>query len=132
MVKKLRQKNKEFRFLIGMVGLFTFAFLAAYVLYPYLNLYLVSNIFSFLSSTTSTHIHSPFQRYGSSTAYGENIDMSQILPASQHYVVNSKGQDLIDIAGDLGINLVRITNAKRSFQQDAKQGDESYHPYRGC
>ncbi len=53
------------------------------------------------------------------TFYGENIDMSQILPASQHYVVNSKGQDLIDIAADLGINLVRITNVNRSFDDNA-------------
>jgi hypothetical protein len=52
------------------------------------------------------------------TFYGENIDMSQILPASKRYVVNSKGQDLIDIAADLGINLVRITNVNRSFNDN--------------
>src|SRR5437764_10024557 len=51
--------------------------------------------------------------------YGENIDMSQILPSSQHYVVNSKGEDLIDIAANLGINLIRITNAQRSFNNNA-------------
>jgi hypothetical protein len=53
------------------------------------------------------------------TFYGENIDMSQILPSSQHYVVNSKGQDLIDIAANLGINLIRITNVRRSFNNNA-------------
>lgn len=47
--------------------------------------------------------------------YGENIDMSQILPESQHYVLNNNGQDLIDIAATLGINTIRITNAVRSF-----------------
>ncbi len=51
--------------------------------------------------------------------YGENIDMSQILPASQHYIVNSKGEDFIDIAEDLGINLIRITNSVRSFNNNA-------------
>ena len=45
--------------------------------------------------------------------------MSQILPTSQHYVINSKGKDLIDIAADLGINLIRITNAQRSFNNNA-------------
>jgi len=46
------------------------------------------------------------------------VAMSQILPGSQHYVVNSKGQDLIDIAASLSINVVRITNAKRSFNNN--------------
>src|SRR5436305_13518478 len=44
--------------------------------------------------------------------------MSQILPTSQHYVVNRKGQYLIDIAADLGINLIRITNVQRSFNNN--------------
>jgi hypothetical protein len=67
------------------------------------------NIFPFLSSTANS----------APGFYGENIDMSQILPTSEHYIVNRKGQDLIDIATDLGINLVRITNAKRSFNNNA-------------
>ena len=117
MLKKSRKKNKKVGFIVGIVGLFTFTFLVGYVLYPYGNLYLIWNILPFLSPAT-TYIRPPFQSNGSSTAYGENIDMSQILPASQHYVINSKGQDLIDIAGDLGINLVRITNAKRSFNNN--------------
>ena len=45
--------------------------------------------------------------------------MSRILPTSQYYVVNSKGQDLIDISADLGINLLRITNGERSFGNEA-------------
>jgi hypothetical protein len=44
--------------------------------------------------------------------------MSQILPTSQHYIVNSKGQDLIDIAANLGVNLIRVTNGQRSFQNN--------------
>lgn len=78
-------------------------------LYPYLSINLILNTFPFLSSTTNSM----------PTFYGENIDMSQILPTSQHYVVNSKGQDLIDIAANLGINLVRVTNSERSFNNTA-------------
>ncbi len=79
------------------------------IFYPSINMNLVLNIFPFLSSIPNSE--PPF--------YGENIDMSQILPGSQHYVVNSKGQDLIDIAANLGINLIRITNAQRSFNNNA-------------
>lgn len=42
--------------------------------------------------------------------YGVTVDMSQILPGSQNYVVNSSGEDFIDIAAKLGINTFRITN----------------------
>lgn len=42
--------------------------------------------------------------------YGATVDMSQILPESQHYIKNSKGEDLIDIAAKLGMNTLRITN----------------------
>src|SRR5436309_6929962 len=108
MVKKENQKNKRALLLIWIISFLTWAFLTAYVFYPYMNIYLVSNIFPFLCSTTNS----------TSTFYGENIDMSQILPTSQHYVVNSKGQDLIDIAANLGINLVRITNIQRSFNNN--------------
>ena len=92
-----------------MVSFIALACLPVLFLYPYLSVNLLLNTFPFLSSTAN----SP------PTFYGENIDMSQILPASQHYVVNSKGQDLIDIAANLGINLVRITNAERSFNSTA-------------
>src|SRR2546421_1553093 len=92
-----------------MASFFTLACLAVHVLYPYININLVLNIFPFLSSTANS----------TPRFYGENIDMSQILPASQHYVVNSKGEDLIDIAADLGINLIRITNSDRSFNHNA-------------
>ncbi|HEX8965407.1 MAG TPA: cellulase family glycosylhydrolase, partial [Patescibacteria group bacterium] len=42
--------------------------------------------------------------------YGTTVDMSQILPESKHYVLNNKGEDLIDIASRLGMNTLRITN----------------------
>src|SRR2546426_2682321 len=109
MLKKPKQKNQRAIFLIPIVGFFILAFVALHVLYPYISINLVSNIFPFLSSTANS----------TPTFYGENIDMSQILPTSQHYVVNSKGEDLIDIAAALGINLIRITNVQRSFNNNA-------------
>lgn len=109
MLKKLNKHTKRTIFLICMGSFFTLAFLLAQVLYPYMNLNLVMNIFPFLSPTAKS----------APKFYGENIDMSQILPTSQHYVVNSKGQDLIDIAAGLGINLIRVTNGKRSFNNKA-------------
>ena len=109
MLKKLNRKTKRAIFLIPMVSFFTLTFLALHVLYPYIGINLVANIFPFLSSTANS-----MPRF-----YGENIDMSQILPSSQHYIVNSKGEDLIDIAANLGINLIRITNGERSFNNHA-------------
>jgi len=41
---------------------------------------------------------------------GVNVDMCLINPASADYVLNSKHEDLIDIAHHLGINLFRITD----------------------
>lgn len=41
---------------------------------------------------------------------GVNVDVCLIDPASHDYVRNSKGQDLIDIAYYLGINLFRLTD----------------------
>ncbi len=109
MVKKENQKTKRATFLIWAVSFITLAGLAIYALSPYISINLALNIFPFLSFSVKSE--PPF--------YGENIDMSQILPSSQHYIVNSKGQDLIDIAANLGINLVRITNVQRSFNNKA-------------
>ncbi len=47
--------------------------------------------------------------------YGVNVDMSELLPDSQRYVINSKGEDLIDIAHKLGINTFRITSSEEGF-----------------
>jgi hypothetical protein len=103
MIKKSRpKKNRGPRLLLWLASFFILAGVITHILYPYVNL--IADPFLFLSTTANK-----------STFYGENIDMSQILPISQHYVVNSKGQDLIDIAAGLGINIVRITNAERSF-----------------
>jgi Cellulase (glycosyl hydrolase family 5) len=109
MLKKLNQKTRRAIFVIWMTCFITLVCLAVYILYPYININLILNTFPFLSSAANDK-----PRF-----YGENVDMSQILPTSQHYVINSKGEDLIDIAADLGINLIRITNAQRSFNNDA-------------
>lgn len=57
--------------------------------------------------------------------YGVTVDMSQILPESDRYVTNSKGEDLIDLAKDLGINSFRITNIK-SISEDDDSTTSSY------
>lgn len=106
MIKKSQiKKNKGTLLPIWIIGFFILAGILIHMLYPYVSL--IVGMFPSLSTSASK-----------STFYGENIDMSQVLPGSQHYVVNSKGQDLIDIAASLGINVVRITNAVRSFNND--------------
>lgn len=50
--------------------------------------------------------------------YGVSLDMSQILPASKNYVKNKKNEDLVDISHDLGVNLIRITNVNKSFNNE--------------
>jgi len=108
-LKELKQKNKRILFLIWAAGFLTLTCSAGYVLYSSITINRALNILPCSSSMANS----------TRTFYGENIDMSQILPASQHYVVNSKGEDLIDIAAGLGINLIRITNAQRSFNNSA-------------
>src|SRR5256885_16938780 len=111
-MSKNADKNKKSRrviFLSGIASFLGLVGLAMYILHPYISSNVIFNTFPFLSP--SANVKPPF--------YGENIDMSQILPASQHYVVNSKGEDLIDVAADLGINLVRITNIQKSFNNNA-------------
>jgi len=54
----------------------------------------------------------------SSFLYGVNVEMSQLLPTSNKYVVNDEGEDLIDIAAKLGINIFRITNGTPAFTND--------------
>jgi hypothetical protein len=107
--RMIKPRSKLVGCLLWLACLLALACLAIYLLYPYVNIYLILNTFPSLSSTKGA----------SQFFYGENIDMSQILPASQRYVVNSKGQDLIDIAAQLGINLVRITNIQPAFANHA-------------
>ena len=109
MLKKVDPKNKKTVFFIILIALLLSFYIISYIIYPYINIYLILNTLPFLCSA---HNSKP-------TFYGENIDMSQILPTSQHYIVNSKGEDLIDIAASLGVNLVRLTNAQRSFDTNA-------------
>jgi hypothetical protein len=47
--------------------------------------------------------------------YGVNVDMSQILPGAENYIVNRRGEDLIDMSAKLGINLFRVTNSSPAF-----------------
>jgi hypothetical protein len=108
-LQKLKQKNKWTFFLIGITSFLTLTCSILCVLYPYITTGLFLNIFPLL----------PFNAPLTLPFYGENIDMSQILPTSQHYIVNSKGEDLIDIAAELKVNLIRITNGQRSFNNDA-------------
>src|SRR5690242_12792814 len=107
MSKTSNKKNKKANLLIWLTSISIVVCLAVYI--SYTNLNLIFNTFPFLSP--AANVKPPF--------FGENIDMSQILPGSQRYIVNSKGEDLIDIAADLGINLVRITNIQRSFNNNA-------------
>ena len=109
MLKKRHQERKRARFLALMGSFVALACLVIYVLSPYISIYMVLNLFPFLPSTTNS----------TPTFYGENIDMSQILPTSQHYIVNKKGEDLIDIAATLGVNLIRITNGEPGFNNNA-------------
>lgn len=51
--------------------------------------------------------------------YGVNVDMSQLVPGSRNYIVNSKGQDFIDIASHLGIHMFRITSVGKGFDTNA-------------
>ena len=109
-LSKMRiHKYKRASCLILITCCVTLAFVIVHVFYPYLGINLLANIFPFFSSNSNQ----------APSFYGENIDMSQISPSSQHYVVNDKGQDLIDIAAELGINLIRVTNVQRSFNNDA-------------
>jgi hypothetical protein len=105
-VEKLQRKTRKVLFLVWLTSLLALACLLAYILSPYISVNLLANFWPSSAGSTSTF-------------YGENVDMSQILPTSQHYVINSQGEDLIDIAARLGINFLRITNAQRSFDNDA-------------
>ena len=108
MLKKPHLKKGCIIFLSSIASLLVLAGFVISIFYPYVSTNLIWNTFPFLSPTAN--VKPPF--------YGENIDMSQILPGSQHYIVNSKGEDLIDIAADLGINLIRITNGEPSFNNN--------------
>ncbi len=102
-LEKLQRRTRRVVWLASILALVG---LLAYILSPDISVNLLANFWPSTSDSTPTF-------------YGENVDMSQILPTSQHYVVNSKGEDLIDIAANLGINLLRITNAQRSVNNDA-------------
>jgi hypothetical protein len=105
MIKKVQQTTGGVLFRAWIVSFLALVCLGVYMLSPYINIHLMLHSLPGLS----------FADNDTGGFYGENIDMSQILPTSQHYIINSKGEDLIDIAANLGINLIRITNGQRSF-----------------
>jgi hypothetical protein len=65
-----------------------------------------------ITSTTPTVTPNPNPK---NLLYGSNIDMSQLLPTSPYYVKNSQGEDFIDIAHRLGINVLRISSVLQAF-----------------
>ncbi|GHO98528.1 hypothetical protein KSF_085760 [Reticulibacter mediterranei] len=108
MRKKTSSPKKGCRTFLWMSSICLLGSLLAHLLFPEGENLLSLSLLPFLSAPGSR----------TSFFYGENIDMSQVLPTSQHYVVNSQGQDLIDIAATLGITLVRLTNGARSIDND--------------
>ena len=50
MLKKPKQKTKRTLLLIPQVGIFTLAFVVSHVLFPYIGINLVANIFPFLDA----------------------------------------------------------------------------------
>lgn len=106
MSKKLTRTNRGTHVLIWIASILVLVGIAVYIFNSYFSIGLLLKVFPISSSASP----------GEQMIYGENIDMSQILPTSQHYIINSKGQDLIDIAANLGVNLIRITNGQHSFK----------------
>jgi len=98
-------------------------------LYYLVNKYTYSTYFrALIPFTTQTTISSKVSTKPQKIFYGVNIEMSQILPGSKNYIVNSKGEDLIDVASKLGINIFRITNStgidsKNTAMYSQKQWD---------
>lgn len=82
------------------------------------------NIFSPIKNNYSVDNYVPIKRNFSGLYYGVNVDMSLILPSSKNYILNAQGEDLIDIANHLGINLFRITNSTTLF--GSNKGESLY------
>ncbi len=92
---------------LGIIGLLSLA--AIY----YFSTQLLNPTQTVVSSTNSGAANS------STVFYGANTDISNLLPNSPFYVKNSKGQDLIDIAHNLGINLFRVTIINNRYPDKA-------------
>ena len=63
-----------------------------------------------LSAAPFSAFPSPYPIQKHQVMDGVNVDICLIDPTSRDYVINSKNQDLIDIAHHLGINLFRLTD----------------------
>jgi len=57
-----------------------------------------------------TNLYQGYKIFTPKYYFGVDVDISQLLPGSKNYVVNKQGEDLIDIAAKLGINMFRIMN----------------------
>ena len=99
--------SRHFAALLGAFTLILLTVFAFFLVDP-LTRYLIVNPGTVPDSSTKT----------SAPYYGVSLDMSQILPTSKSYVKNSRGEDLIDVAKKLGVTLVRITNAEKSFDEN--------------
>ncbi|HSX40399.1 MAG TPA: cellulase family glycosylhydrolase [Candidatus Saccharimonadales bacterium] len=58
--------------------------------------------------------------------YGASVDMANLVPGTAEYTVNRNGEDLIDIAHRLGLNVFRLTvrdNALNESPYSQKQWD---------
>ena len=99
---------------------FAFVFLIIFTFIGYLivNNYKGINLISILSPFHNKPLSASIAVNTAQFYYGMNVEMSQILPSSERYIVNSQGKDLIDISADLGINMLRITNSTRSFNDN--------------
>ncbi|MEX0616726.1 MAG: cellulase family glycosylhydrolase [Candidatus Woykebacteria bacterium] len=113
--KKIIKEEKKIVFIlcVFIVALFFYALLSL------VSFFLHSPRFrSVISSEKYTFINSNQSLVNSAFFYGVNVDMSLLLPTSKKYVVNSQGEDLIDIAARLGINLFRITNSEKGLDSN--------------
>ena len=102
-------RTKKTIILVAISSLIIIGLLTAYNIYR--NSYFAVYFPIFKTPTAINQITSENKTKSPALFYGVNVEMSQLLPSSKKYVVNSGGEDLIDIAHKLGINMFRITNA---------------------
>src|SRR6266436_9580660 len=61
--------------------------------------------------TTNRSIHKPL-RAPSQVAYGVNVDIPAMIPGTPYTVTTASGGNFFDLAAQLGINTLRITNVQ--------------------
>jgi hypothetical protein len=65
----------------------------------------------FLSIVGDTNVRKP-QWTPSQVAYGVNVDMSAMIPGTPYTVTTASGSNFFDLAAQLGINTLRITDVQ--------------------